>query len=189
MDDTKIGDSDTITLDSNVSLSISDLDSLLSSSITATADTMSSMAQLDYSNIAITGGSGYTLSSGTASNATWTTTGTGTGAIGPQVYTISPNTVSYGDLSIVGGGLYTQSSGKMSLKGENADIDINGKSMLQWMQKVEERLNILTPNPELEKEWDDLRRLGERYRKLEKKCKEKAEMWKKLKSMPKPEIN
>ena len=54
------------------------------------------------------------------------------------------------------------------------------------MEQVEERLNILTPNPELEKEWDDLRKLGERYRKLEKKCKEKAEVWKKLKSMPPP---
>jgi flagellar motility protein MotE (MotC chaperone) len=75
----------------------------------------------------------------------------------------------------------------MSLQGENADLDINGKSLKDWMDKVEERLNILTPNPELEKEWDDLRRLGERYRKLEKKCKEKAEVWNKLKSMPKPQ--
>jgi hypothetical protein len=56
------------------------------------------------------------------------------------------------------------------------------------MEKVEERLNILTPNPEMEKEWDDLRKLGERYRKLEKKCKEKSDMWNKLKAMPKPEI-
>jgi flagellar motility protein MotE (MotC chaperone) len=76
----------------------------------------------------------------------------------------------------------------MSLRGENADLDINGKSLNGWMEKVEERLNILIPNPELEKEWDDLRRLGERYRKLEKKCKEKAEVWKKLKAMPKPEV-
>jgi flagellar motility protein MotE (MotC chaperone) len=76
----------------------------------------------------------------------------------------------------------------MSLRGDNADLDINGKSLNGWMEKVEERLNILIPNPELEKEWDDLRRLGERYRKLEKKCKEKAEVWKKLKAMPKPEV-
>jgi F0F1-type ATP synthase epsilon subunit len=74
----------------------------------------------------------------------------------------------------------------MSLRGENADLDINGKSLKGWMEKVEERLNILTPNPELEKEWDELRRLGERYRKLEKKCKQKAEMWKQLKKMPAP---
>ena len=76
----------------------------------------------------------------------------------------------------------------MALNGAGADIDINGKSLKDWMEKVEERLNILTPNSELEKEWDDLRRLGERYRKLEKKCKEKAEVWNKLKAMPKPEV-
>ena len=85
--------------------------------------------------------------------------------------------------------LNTQPSGKIALKGEEADVDINGKSLKTWMEKVEERLNILTPNPELEKEWDDLRKLGERYRKLEKKCKEKAEVWKKLKEMPPPKVD
>ena len=78
--------------------------------------------------------------------------------------------------------------GQLSLHGEEADIHINGKSMKAWMEKVEERLNILTPNTELEKDWDDLRRLGERYRKLEKKCKEKAETWNKLKAMPPPTV-
>ena len=80
-------------------------------------------------------------------------------------------------------------SGKLSLQGTNADIDINGKSLMKTLEALEERLNMLVPNPELEKEWDDLRRLGNRYRKLEAKCKEKAEMWNKLKAMPKPNIN
>lgn len=83
---------------------------------------------------------------------------------------------------------HLEQSGKMSLRGENADLDINGKSLKNWMEKVEERLNLLTPNPELEKEWDELRRLGERYRRLEKKCKEKAEVWKRLKQMPPPKL-
>jgi hypothetical protein len=82
-----------------------------------------------------------------------------------------------------------QPSNTVHIKGEDADLLINDKSLKTWMEKVEERLNILTPNPELEKEWDDLRRLGERYRKLEKKCREKADVWKKLKNMPKPNIN
>ena len=80
-------------------------------------------------------------------------------------------------------------SGKLSLQGTNADIDINGKSLMKTLEALEERLNIMVPNPELEKEWDDLKKLGNRYRKLEKKCREKAEMWNKLKSMPKPNIN
>ena len=78
-----------------------------------------------------------------------------------------------------------EQSGQIDIKGEKADIRINGKSMNKWMEQVEQRLNILTPNPELEKEWDDLRRLGERYRKLEKKCQDKAKMWEALKKLPK----
>lgn len=66
----------------------------------------------------------------------------------------------------------------------HADIMIGDRSMVEWMEKVEERLNILTVNPELEAEWNELRELGDRYRELEKKCKEKGEMWKKLKQLP-----
>ena len=110
-----------------------------------------------------------TIGSGlTSANAVWTTSATGW------------NQSAIGSI---------QPSATISLKGEDADIDINGKSMTAWMAKVEERLNILTPNPELEKDWDDLRKLGERYRKLEKKCKEKAEVWNKLKSMPPPKLD
>jgi hypothetical protein len=78
--------------------------------------------------------------------------------------------------------------GKIEIQGKDADININGKSMNKWMEQVEQRLNILSPNPELEKEWDELRRLGERYKKLEKKCQEKAKMWDALKKLPKLKI-
>ena len=129
------------------------------------------------SNVTIsdgTGFGGYTiggLNGATGSNAVWTTNTTGAG------------TYRLNDPAAV-----LSASGRMELKGDGADLTINGKSLTNWMEKVEERLNILTPNPELEKEWDELRRLGERYRKLEKKCKEKAEVWNKLKAMPKPEV-
>ena len=123
-----------------------------------------------------------TVTSGTSGTggAFWTTTGTGTSA-SPVWQTTNPYTV-------MGAGTTIEQGSTIKLQGKNADIDINGKSLNAWMEKVEERLNILTPNPELEKDWDDLRRLGERYRKLEKKCREKADMWKKLKSMPRPNI-
>jgi len=130
-----------------------------------------SINDLTYSNISYQSGTSatYTLGQGSNANAVWTTNGTG----------YNWSTV----------GTTVKPSGTISLKGENADIDINGKSMTAWMEKVEERLNILTPNPELEKEWDELRKLGEKYRKLEKKCKEKAEVWKKLKSMQQPKLD
>jgi hypothetical protein len=82
----------------------------------------------------------------------------------------------------------TQPSNTVHIQGEDADLLINDKSLKTWMEKVEERLNILTPNPELEAEWDELRKLGARYRKLEKRCQEKADVWNKLKSMPRHDL-
>jgi hypothetical protein len=78
-------------------------------------------------------------------------------------------------------------STKIHLEGKDADIEINGKSLARAIEVLEERLNILTPNPKLEKEWDELKELGDKYRKLEAELKEKGEMWAKLKSMPPPE--
>jgi len=103
--------------------------------------------------------------------------------ISPTVWTT--NTTA-GQYSFTGQNI--QPSNTVHIRGEDSDLLIGDKSLKIWMAKVEERLNILTPNPELEKEWDQLHRLGERYRKLEKKCREKADIWKKLKSMPAPNI-
>lgn len=133
-----------------------------------------SMNDLTLGNISFSSGTSttYTLGAGGShANAVWTTTGIGTSATGIDWSALSPRT------SI-------DQTGQISLKGDKADIDINGKSMKAWMEQVEQRLNLLTTNPDLEKEWDELRELGERYRALEKLCKEKAEAWNKLKSMP-----
>ena len=59
-------------------------------------------------------------------------------------------------------------SGKISIKGENADLDINGVSLKDFMARVEQRLAILTPDTRLEEEWSELKTLGDRYRELEK---------------------
>jgi hypothetical protein len=126
-------------------------------------------------------GIGYTYTTpNTTSNGVWTTVGQGVG-IGGATYTISNTVPTYAK------GATIDQSGTIGLRGKGADIDINGKSLVTWMEKVEQQLNIMTPNPELEEEWEELKKLGERYRKLEKKCQEKAEVWKKLKSMPKVE--
>jgi hypothetical protein len=77
-------------------------------------------------------------------------------------------------------------SGKINLSGDEADIVINGISLMEILQ---DRLNIMIPNPELEKEWAELKRLGDRYRQLEKKLKEQGDMWAKLKAMPPPDLS
>jgi len=63
----------------------------------------------------------------------------------------------------------------------DGDIKLGERSLKQFMDKVDERLNILQPNPELEAEWDELKRLGEQYRKMEQELLEKNKMWEKLK--------
>ena len=80
-------------------------------------------------------------------------------------------------------------SSTIDLKGENADIKINDISLVDTLKTIQDRLNILRPNPELETEWDQLRELGEQYRELEKKLQEQSDMWAKLKAMPPPIID
>jgi hypothetical protein len=82
-------------------------------------------------------------------------------------------------------GTKVDQSGTMELKGDNADIVVNGRSLMSAIDALEQRLNIMVPNPELEAEWDELKELGDRYRELEKQCKEKGNMWSKLKEIKK----
>jgi len=87
----------------------------------------------------------------------------------------------------------TQFTGKIQaetlvLTGEDADIIIDGQSLCDWLTHIEQRLGILTPNPALEEEWDELRDLAQRYRELEKICKEKTKMWQGLKKIRPPVI-
>lgn len=82
----------------------------------------------------------------------------------------------------------TDNSNGLSLQGENADITINGQSLLERIARIEERLALMVPNAQMESEWDELRELGERYREAEERCREKSKMWQKLKSLPKLDI-
>jgi len=74
-------------------------------------------------------------------------------------------------------------STKINLNGKDADIVINGHSLTETLQALQERLHILVPNTELEQEWAELKRLGDAYRKLEQDLTEKASMWKALKKI------
>jgi len=57
------------------------------------------------------------------------------------------------------------------------DLVLDGVSLKQLL---EDRLNLLVPNPELEKEWTELKELGDAYRKLEEDLKEKSRIWRAL---------
>jgi hypothetical protein len=57
------------------------------------------------------------------------------------------------------------------------NIKIKGKDLADMFEKIEERLAILHPNPELEDKWDELKELGKRYKELEAEIIEKEKVW------------
>jgi hypothetical protein len=83
----------------------------------------------------------------------------------------------------------TNASTKIKLDGADADIEINGISLLTTMQEIQSRLNLLQPNTALESEWEELYELGRKYRELEQQIKDKQATWNRLKAMPPPAID
>lgn len=71
----------------------------------------------------------------------------------------------------------TVPAGRLDLKGQGADVVINDVSLNDTLKGIQERLNLLTPNPALESEWNELRELGKRYRQLEADLLAKQKMW------------
>ena len=106
---------------------------------------------------------------------------TTSGSTGPFTFSAGTNTAPW----------FTQSptSAKIQLDGENADIAVNGWSLVAAVKQIEQRLNLLQPNPNLEAEWDELRALGDQYRELEKQILDKQATWDRLKAMPPPELD
>jgi hypothetical protein len=135
--------------------------------------------QIDLGNITI---SGHTIdlsggSSGVYSIDTSAHMGTGGYSYSyPDTVTISDSTWNMAPA------MSTSLAGQLSLNGDQADIVINGVSLMSKIEAISQRLNILDVNQELEAEWDQLRELGERYRQLEQELQDKADMWKTLKT-------
>ena len=68
----------------------------------------------------------------------------------------------------------------LSVKGDadfEGELTIKGKNLSEMLDKIEERLAILHPNPELEDRWDELKELGKRYKELEQELIEKEKVW------------
>ena len=117
-----------------------------------------------------------TMSSGTSTTPYTYTTTTGSGT------TYNPFNGYNGNLTIGGNGsnnVHIDADG-LTLK-QGADIKIGGKSLCEAIEKIEERLGILKPNPELESRWDQLRELRKQYIELEKDLLEKEKIMKILK--------
>lgn len=117
-----------------------------------------------------------------------------------SIYTIDPaqlnqtinSTVSLANLTTAAGAysstIVPSSSSGLILDGEDADIILNGVSLVGTLQNIQQglgdlndRLAILKPNPELEAEWDQLKQLAQQYRELEKQLIEKQQAWELIK--------
>lgn len=61
------------------------------------------------------------------------------------------------------------------------DIKIGGRSVLATLDVIAQRLAMLETNKELEAEFEELRALGEQYRKLEAELKDRMQTWDLLK--------
>jgi hypothetical protein len=133
----------------------------------------------------------YTLNANTVPNGGYTLTGntnpnygniTITGA--PYTGASSPYIISNGGAGIGYNWANTVSPnmtvGKVKIT--ETDIEIEGLSLRKTLLDLQARLAIMTPNPALEREFDELKACGDRYRELEKEFTEQLKMWNTLKS-------
>lgn len=107
------------------------------------------------------------------SNLAWPTinvSSTGTSGAAPTI-TINDTIWSNG---------WNDSSGTISLRGENADIDVNGVSLMDTIRGIQDRLNMLSPDAEMEAEWDELREIRAQYEAKLQECREKSRAWRAL---------
>ena len=117
------------------------------------------------------GSSGQVLVGGGGAGASGTNT-FGSGAI-PSNITVSGIGAGGGGLSMANTAWVNSTaakvsmSGQLTLEGFEPDIMIGGKSMVTWMQKVEQRLSILEPKPQLLAKYEALQQAYEHYRTLE----------------------
>jgi hypothetical protein len=142
------------------------------------------MASDSIDTITLTGSSSsptYTISSpGNVSGGIYW--GLNGGGISPgQVLTSNGTNTSWANISLADPDI---KGATLKVKGDadfDGEVTIKGKSLNGMLEKIEERLAILHPNPELEDKWDELKELGKRYRELEQELIEKEKVWSILK--------
>lgn len=119
------------------------------------------------------------------------TTGSGTVpttiTLDPSIFTGTLTTHNYGSSGILGTDTITLSDynwtgiSPLEVRGDakfDGDLIIQGKSLVQTLEKIEDKLAILRPNDALEEKWEQLRELRRQYIELEKDIIEKEKIWK-----------
>jgi hypothetical protein len=105
-----------------------------------------------------------------SANITWSGASSGTGYVYPNTININPaNTYTN-----------SQTSQTVTIKGDaefEGKIKVGGKDLVELLTKIEDKLAIYKPNPEMEEKWEELRELSKRYKELEAEIKEKEQIW------------
>ena len=102
------------------------------------------------------------------------------GAVPPVTITAVPGSGTTWTLSDAY--LNSSQNSKITLDGKDADIEINGRSLMQILDGLEQRLGLLKCREDLEADWSELKDLGDQYRAMVKDIEEKTQMWNTLKS-------
>lgn len=115
---------------------------------------------------------------------TWNMTSSASGSVLPTT-TTNPVWHSTGTYSVSDPWNSSKNPVKLTSKGmelpEDGDVTFGNVSLKKTLESIESRLAILRPDPQLEAEWEELRRLGDAYRNLEKEIREKMGVWDTLK--------
>ena len=89
-----------------------------------------------------------------------------------------PNYTDNGNWGMSAGTTMIQSTLKVNGNADfDGDIRIQGQSITQTLNKINERLNILVPNEQLEQEWSELAKLRIRYVEMERQLLEKQRVF------------
>ena len=135
-----------------------------------------SCVEIDLTDLSVDGhGDAFSISPNNADAGLYISTVTGGTGL-PITWPNASPSWTFSDLSIA-----SPPQAKISLQGDNADIEINGESVVGMLRDIRDRLNILQVSEEMEQEWDELRALREQYEAKLTECREKSRAWAALK--------
>lgn len=71
-------------------------------------------------------------------------------------------------------------SKELRLDDPEADIKIRGTSLMDRIERIEQRLALINRNPKLEEDWPELKEAAERYQQLAQEFEDKQAVWDRL---------
>jgi hypothetical protein len=93
------------------------------------------------------------------------------GTLGSGLYGTDTLSVDWNRLATV------SPSSRLQLTGDDADIEINGESVVSILREIRDRLAILRVSDEMEAEWHELKELRAQYEAKLAECEAKSRVW------------